>query len=565
MTRSSNSGTTLLLLATMLLGLFCFVPTSRAITKGTNVLDLLTDMEAGNPGDLVTSNLMFNASHTNGNIGFWLVSTNAILTLTNLNNTAQRGPVIINSIPYTGSGNTKSFSCDLKQNLTRQYATFNLATGKTKLSVGFSFKFKYGGVNTGDLYDLFALEGGGGSEFQVLSVESRSGNTSRIGLETSLCPSGSGYIHIEDDTYYWVTMQWNKNGSANMNMYDMTTWQLYFTTNCTLANFNCDTIYVGRYDAHDGNHPNGLVSYDNLMVDLSGNNYPLLPVGATVTATSSSFVDVSNAVLYTSPAGNNGIYDTVSIPSSSNLWTKTLTITNTCLIKGAGTNSSQTVIRTSVTGQTTGLDLKSDFIKLRDFQFRGAPGVASDGWGIVFNSNNCSCSNIYMQDFLSCVIANVPYGVMYNCTFRNASRIPGRFFGTGDGQANWNAFTPFNGTTDWAKTNFFVVEDSVCQIDSAMDGSITGQPAVTSQQGALWVVRRCRFNYNIAYSLQPMFDSHGETDPGPLRGNIAIQVYSNSVNWTSGSFDKFVDLRGGCALVYSNGGSRNERGQCLDA
>jgi hypothetical protein len=294
------------------------------------------------------------------------------------------------------------------------------------------------------------------------------------------------------------------------------------------------------------------VSYDNLMVDLSGNNYPLLPVGATVTATSSSFVDVSNAVLYTSPAGNNGIYDTVSIPSSSNLWTKTLTITNTCLIKGAGTNSSQTVIRTSVTGQTTGLDLKSDFIKLRDFQFRGAPGVASDGWGIVFNSNNCSCSNIYMQDFLSCVIANVPYGVMYNCTFRNASRIPGRFFGTGDGQANWNAFTPFNGTTDWAKTNFFVVEDSVCQIDSAMDGSITGQPAVTSQQGALWVVRRCRFNYNIAYSLQPMFDSHGETDPGPLRGNIAIQVYSNSVNWTSGSFDKFVDLRGGCALVYSN-------------
>lgn len=541
------------LLKRLLVGFLLLLPyQASAYVKGTNTVDMLTDMEAGNPGDLVTSNLLYTCSHTNGAIGYWLVSTNQILTLTNLNNATPRGPTIISTTPYTGSGDTKSFVLDLKPNLTRQYATFNLATSRANISVGFAFRFKNGGASTGDLYDLFAFENG--ASFFVLSVEQRTGNASKIGIETDVPPgpSGSGYKQFNDDTPYWITMRWNKNAAAEFRMYDMSTWNLYYATNLTIANVNCTTLYIGRYDAHDGNHPNDRVFYDNLTVDLTGVNWPLLPPGATVAAATTGWTDVSNAVFSTSWGGNNQVYDVVSLPNSSNLWAGAMIITNTCMIRGTGTNSNQSVIRTAVTGANAGLDLSATFTKLRDFQFRGAPKVASDCWGIIFNANNCSCSNLLMSDLLSPFVSNVPFGVVYNSTTRNSSRLPGRCFGAGSGQPNWDNFTPFNGTSDYAKTNFFVFEDMANVIDSDMDPAITGQPCLTSQQGALWVVRRCLFKFTIAYDLQPSFDSHGETDPGPLRGNIAVQVYSNRFDYTSGTWNKFADIRGGAALVYSN-------------
>lgn len=530
--------------------LLCLVAIpASAITKGTNVLDLLTDMEAGNAGDLVTSNLMFTASHTNGNIGVWIVSTNQTLTLTNFRNTALRGPVIVNSTPYTGSGNTKSFALDLNQNLTRQYARFIFASTQAKVSVGFSFRFKNGGASTGDLYDLAALEGGGGAEFQTLSVEQRTGNNSRISVETSTCPSGGGYKQFNDDTDYWVTMQWNKSGSGNLYIYDMATWNLYFSTNCTLTNLNCESLYIGRYDAHNGNHPNGIAFYDNVMVDITGNNFPLLPVGATVIAATGSQTDVSNAVFYTSPAGNNVIFDRVSIPAGSNVWTMDLQLTNTCDIGGAGTNFSGTVIRFDGAGQTHCLSLKNSYVRLRDMQIRGVPGSVADGWPVYFVSNYCSASNLYLQNFLSPIISDQPIGVVYNSTIRNCQRGLGRAFGTGTGQANWDAYTPFVPPQAWTNNFFFTWEDCVTVLD---DATIVQPDIVTSQQGELYMVRFCTIRWQNM-DLPPAFDFHGETDPGPLRGGIALQIYGNHfIPGTGGTIDKFVDIRGGMARVYSN-------------
>jgi hypothetical protein len=348
-------------------------------------------------------------------------------------------------------------------------------------------------------------------------------------------------------------MQWNKNGSAVMNMYDPTTWRLFFTTNCSLANLNCDTIYVGRYDAHNGNHPDGLVSYDNLMVDLSGNTFPLLPKGAVITATSTSRVAFdecyTNAV---DAAGDNRIRDTILFPAaSSNAWTSGYTIAKTIIISGSSSNAGTTVgsivAADGFAPQAKLFNVTADYVTMSNMcvvgrDDTGAWLISNDGkWEVL--------RDIHFNRGLAATISWNP-GVCYNCSFYNVTRM-GRWFNLGNGQSNIDAgyITPYD-ITMYGTTNFFSWENNKMSNNASGPGT---QVVISGQDGGMGICRFCDI-WGDATGWDPVFDMHGGLSVSPVEYSVlATQIYKNTVHITGGGdVGRWIDQRGGACMNYSN-------------
>jgi hypothetical protein len=82
---------------------------------------------------------------------------------------------------------------------------------------------------------------------------------------------------------------------------------------------------------------------------------------------------------------------------------------------------------------------------------------------------------------------------------------------------------------------------------------------MSSQEAQAFVIRHNYMEFNkSSTSVQPAVDYHGDHDPiatSDRRPGLGLQVYSNYWNDVIGttiSGSKFVDVRGGRSLIYSN-------------
>jgi len=272
--------------------------------------------------------------------------------------------------------------------------------------------------------------------------------------------------------------------------------------------------------------------------------------GAVINANSSSWVDVSNALFSASD------FDTIAIPASSNAWTGELLVRKTGItFSGAGTTNSTSCawIANAGTGlQDVLFNVQSNSCTFTNLTFSGTNTMRISGefWGRAIDLAGYygRITRCCFKFFDTAVIHHRPGTVTYNSTFID-NRIFGRCFGEGDGSANWTAYGPA-GTLSYATTNFSFIEDCGIEKTSSMPGDTTVN--WSSQQGQLWQIRRCNFADRSSWDYSPIFDSHGAFTGE--RSGIGALIASNFFDFSGSgaSWDRFVDIRGGSAMIFGN-------------
>lgn len=259
-------------------------------------------------------------------------------------------------------------------------------------------------------------------------------------------------------------------------------------------------------------------------------------IGATIVASSTSLVDVSNAVSLAS----NG--DTVSIPSGSSFWGVKLSIDKAVSLIGDG--SANTKI-----GGTN--DLVSYYVESSasnvSFRVSGIGFTNITGYHSVLISglNGIEAARVDHCTFDGGTRAihswKKVWAVIDHCSFTNCNVSCGQ---TGEGNAAWlRSDAP-------GSTNCVVVED--CTFGLPPNVNLAHQ--IYNQTGARVAVRNCQF---IATTGDPYFiEAHGNqnyyTGTGSdFRGTVFVEAYRNSLQMDINN-NRWTYFRGGQILLYSN-------------
>lgn len=499
-------------------------------------------MEGGTNREPVTTNLLNSTTRSSG--GIWSVNTPLTHLLVSTSfETPLLKPITVGGTTYKDDLSSRSFV--FTNTAFRQFAMYKFAQKTPKLSFGLYMRLS--GFRSQDhSFDFVAVEAGG--DFLVVNFQDRgSGLAYRVHTldQNNIGPGGAGLgvpVPVAQNKTYWITGLWDKtNLVATLKIYDPNTWLLVGTSTNVTLNRDAENICIGRYDNHGGAVQNSSTYFDDLVWDVTGATYPLFPASRTIVATAatqSAFTSAYN----TASAG-----DSVLIPAGSNAWTSTVTLSKpSTTVFGTGSN---TCIITNLTGGRATFSVTGSFITISNLQITGISG-ANSGQGVSTEANHVRLSHLLLRELADGIFFN-GYGLIDRCILVNCSHM-GRHFGYSPGGAQVRAEQypiPFN------STNYVVWEDCGIEITPSMTTSAGSSIALfSSQEAASYIVRHSNIKVS-KLNIAPAFDYHGN-DPGiaNLRGVCGGQIYK--VNFTvvppATFYGKFVDIRGGQLLVYSN-------------
>jgi len=241
-------------------------------------------MESGTAGAVVTAQLLTAATHGSG--GRWTTTPSPMrsMRVSTAFETRIRGPVEAGGVIYWDTNSTRSFA--MSNWTTVEFARYEFTERHPRVSMGIFVRLgDFHGPNA-QFYDLFALEAPGG-EFLVLSFEDNVPEKFAWRVHTG---AGTGDdIPVVPNKTYWVTALWDRESAlASIEVYDPVTWDLFGSSYLWLESDDVESFYFGRYDDHGTSLSTNLVWFDDLMLDLSGNRFPLLPdeAGASIIVTS---------------------------------------------------------------------------------------------------------------------------------------------------------------------------------------------------------------------------------------------------------------------------------------
>jgi len=399
-------------------------------------------------------------------------------------------------------------------------------------------------------YDLIFAEQNGGGQFAGFQFYNQTSTTIEAALETQQPGGTSTAYTLQKNKVYWITGKWDQangaNGLASQMIFDPVTWTQVGATQTRLlgngeAGGSCRDIAIGRYDNHQVAPANSFHWIDNLVIDDTGANFPMFP-GSVWMADSTSLTDVTAAY---NAAASGG--ETVHIPAGSSTWATGLSITKS-LLTFDGQGSSQTTINLSSTGSSSPTTSSASWTEFSNIRFVAPSPDTAQNRILQFNFgadwfrvHDCVFNNgmIFVTD---------PFGAVYKCGFTNGYYCF-RAQATGSSGQHYTSFYPFVSSS----TNFLGIEDCTFYNDSQTGNS--DRVVISSQQGALWMIRHCRGDFvksgGASLSMSPIADAHGNTTG--TRGIIGIIMASNQWAFSGGaSWSWLVDHRGGTALSYSN-------------
>ena len=500
------------------------------------------DMESGGNRAPVTTNILNAATHGTG--GSWSVNTPLThLMVSSSFETPLLRPVAVGGTTFTDDSSSRTFV--YTNTAYRQFAKYTFDQHTPKLSFGLYMRLS--GFNRLDnSFDFVAVEAGG--DFLVVNFQDRSsGLAYRVHTldQNNVGPGGAGLgiaVPVAQNKTYWITCLWDRaNLLATLKVYDPETWLLVGTSSNVILSRNAENICIGRYDNHGGATQNSSTYFEDLVWDVTGASYPLFPASRTVVATAAT--KAAFDVAYS--AATSG--DSVLIPAGSNVWSSTVTLSKpSTTVFGVGSNF---CIITNVTGGESTFTVTAPFVTISHLQITGIPG-ANSGQGVNTEANHIRLSHLLIRELAVGVFFN-GYGLIDHCIVLNCAHI-GRHFGYIPGGAQVRAAQypiPFT------STNYVVWEDCGVEITPSMTSSAGSSIVLfSSQEAASYIVRHTNIKVS-KLNIAPAFDYHGN-DPGiaNLRGVCGGQIYK--VNFTvvppATFYGKFVDVRGGQLLVYSN-------------
>lgn len=269
----------------------------------------------------------------------------------------------------------------------------------------------------------------------------------------------------------------------------------------------------------------------------------------THTAKSCSYADVSAAITLASPE------DTVSVPSGTCNWSKTLIITKGINLIGAGIGN--TIINNAMMryGPT---DYSTDYaFRLSGFTFNGADCTAilhlgtgrSQPTAIGNNKqtknridnnkfyNTCTSEPIFWLHMgMFGVIDNNEIYSVYNSRANNGGYQDGIF-------KYWGYYPGMEAVSKFGHGDNIYFEDNKIHL--------TGSDANVQHSGggARWAYR-----YNTIYidhaQWFPLFDMHG--NQGGSHTVQGTEIYGNNIIAGPSSYGRFLDHRGGQSMVFNN-------------
>lgn len=279
---------------------------------------------------------------------------------------------------------------------------------------------------------------------------------------------------------------------------------------------------------------------------------------ATFTASSCSFVDVSNAVEMAS------VEDTVLIPAGDCAWTNTLYITNGTFLIGAGIG--QTIIRDYQSAANHRLiqtfNAFPNSTRISSMTLHGGTNAfALINVGSITKTNIGRIDNIEFTNLIARGIEMDGWSlsVIDRCVFRGHPTLgaPTGISITGFGDLNISesgGATNSNPSWDtipheYGTTNCVVVEDCVFDWRAGASGA---NGAIDAYNGARFTIRNCIVtNVNIG--------AHGTDSGGTLRSAHSWECYNNQTFFSVSIVP--YSFRGGSGVFYSNTVSSSVAGQ----
>jgi len=223
--------------------------------------DMWVDFEQCTTGSAPTTACL--ASSTHGTAGSWNVSSmNGLLTI----QTAGQGPAAA-----TGDTGVRGMAYNVA-NGAEGYIQWAPPSAQRSLSFGLWYKTG----NPGPWVEgphFVGLYNNAYGDMERLSDERNGGTNVR---QIRVSPTDSAVTGISDNTWYWCTVKWVEGGTSYFSVYD-SSLNLVGTTTFTATNgFPAQLIYLGNSAATLA-QSGETDYYDDLIVDYTNANFPLLP------------------------------------------------------------------------------------------------------------------------------------------------------------------------------------------------------------------------------------------------------------------------------------------------
>jgi hypothetical protein len=290
--------------------------------------------------------------------------------------------------------------------------------------------------------------------------------------------------------------------------------------------------------------------------------------GATITARTASFLDVSSAVAL----AHDG--DTVVIPAGTATWTTTLNISKGITLMGAttvdtsttfGDANDQTIILDNVprAAPTFGrvilaINISSGALRISGITFRdGSLGTGASSGTVVPGTYPPATARVdhchfYGPRNFDIITQNQMYGVIDHCIFEPVNGGGAIYVQHG----NWGGSSNNYGDGSWTDPPFWGSEKFVFIEDNCFNNIFNNLYDPTSTRtfaqtvgnidcinGGRYVCRHNKFNGTIP-------NTHGTETRG--RSSRAIEIYNNTLNMPSGTSATGGQLRGGTMLIHDN-------------
>lgn len=151
------------------------------------------------------------------------------------------------------------------------YESYNTGAERTDLSVGFWYR---GPAYTGDPENAIIFNWGNsnGGTTNVRAYWRKASGVYRLAIRGTAFSTG---VTVSTATWYWVTIDLNKNGTCTLRVYDTTGTQVGSDDTCTANNSACNYLIVGATSvgARDENVNH---DWDDFVADWTDATWPLL-------------------------------------------------------------------------------------------------------------------------------------------------------------------------------------------------------------------------------------------------------------------------------------------------
>ena len=275
---------------TLLAALFaCVMPARKASAEPPRqplVADLYVDMEAGKPGDAMTTQLL--DAMTRGDGGTWRVRRGREWTDTPLAEftvSAPRGhlpvPVSVDGVIHKNTEDKRGWVCDMAT--PARCIAYTFKTPHPAVSVGFFLE--YHGTKKWTPLDFVIINSTDGDFVAMNTREHPQTPGVRVHTgdrgpnnEQRIASRAGPVIPLEEGKLYWVSMRFTQKGDSSLALFDPQTFkQIGPTSTLTLtSNTPARSITIGRCDNHGVVAPT-TIYWNDFVVDWTTARFPLLP------------------------------------------------------------------------------------------------------------------------------------------------------------------------------------------------------------------------------------------------------------------------------------------------